>query len=304
MKVPWSGSRCIICLNVGSLCDEHIIPQALGGRITSKFLCSSCNSKLGHDLEHSAKSDPSVLIAAKHLSTKIPHLANSLLQSHPHLGHSEQGTFRGNFKNGKFQVRSHLAGDSSIIQPTDDAIKTISTILRRSGYEEAPIKKAIKYLRKAPENKRIRVAPNLEVIKWRIDNLETDLSKAQIMHPLIPAKIAFEFLACHAGQAIYNESPQLSDVRQTLYSMDLKQTSIKVDRLSSNKYEPFHGICFEGNNPHAMVQIRLFGWLAFRVHFLRLSISGPRFVYTHRLENGYERVDIIKRKNTKNQYDF
>jgi len=137
------------------------------------------------------------------------------------------------------------------------------------------------------------VAPGLEIVKWRTDRIALDLSKTQMMNPLIPAKIAFEFLACHAGTAIYAEVPQLSEVRQALCTMYTASPSIRVDRLASNKYDPFHGICFEGNDPHAKVQIRLFGWLAFRVHFLRLAIGGPRFVYTHRLDTGEEHAAMV-----------
>lgn len=72
---------------------------------------------------------------------------------------------------------------------------------------------------------------------------------------------------------------------------------LMVERLSSNKYEPIHGICFEGNDPYAKVQIRLFGWLAFRVHFLHLSVGGPRYVYTHRLDTGEELIDEIHAYN-------
>ena len=62
-------------------------------------------------------------------------------------------------------------------------------------------------------------------------------------------------------------------------------------------YEPSHGICFEGNNPYAKVQIKLFGWLAFRVHFLHLSVGRPRFAYTHKLDTDEERVDAIDDQN-------
>ena len=58
------------------------------------------------------------------------------------------------------------------------------------------------------------------------------------------------------------------------------------------KNEPFHGICFEGNDPYAKVQIRLFGWLVFRVHFLHLSIDGPQYEYTHQLDSGDEDIDV------------
>jgi hypothetical protein len=72
----------------------------------------------------------------------------------------------------------------------------------------------------------------------------------------------------------------------------LNEHAIRVERLTSNQYEPFHGVCFEGNDPYAKVQIRLFGWLAFRVHFLHLAIGGERFVYTHRLDSMNEDVSI------------
>lgn len=293
MKVPWPEKRCIVCLKEGPLCEEHIIPQALGGRFTSKFLCSSCNSRLGYNLEHAAKSDPSILLAVKHLSKQIPSLAKKIMESHQHIGYSEFGAASGYFENGKFRVSSRLLEDGSIIQPTDDATKSIATILRRAGYEKSPIEKAVAALREAPENKRVEVAPGLEIVKWRTDRIALNLGKTKMMNPLIPAKIAFEFLACHAGTTIYDEVPQLSEVRQALHTMESISHSIRIDRLSSNKYEPFHGICFEGNDPHAKVLVRLFGWLVFRVHFLRLAFSGPRFVYTHRLDTGKEHVTIV-----------
>ena len=57
---------------------------------------------------------------------------------------------------------------------------------------------------------------------------------------------------------------------------------------------PFHGIVFEGNNPHAQVQIRLFGWLAFRVHFKRLKVHALRCAYTHFLDKNIEDLRIIE----------
>ena len=61
------------------------------------------------------------------------------------------------------------------------------------------------------------------------------------------------------------------------------RVTLEVLRLNASEYKPFHGICFEGNDPYTRVLIRLFGWLAFRVHFRRLAVSGPRFVYTQSL---------------------
>ena len=275
------------------MCDEHLIPKALGGSLTCKFLCVSCNSRFGHAAEATAKSDPSILLAVKNLSEAIPKLAKRLVESRPHVGHSEPGLAPGYFRNSKFRVRSGTLGDGSIVQPTDDARKSVAQILRKSGYAEGPIHKALAEFDEAPENKRVKIAPGLEVVKWAVQDIELDLSKAQLMNPLIPAKIAFEFLATHVGSAIYDDIPQLSEVRQAFMKSIPETDAIGVDRLSSNKYEPFHGICFEGNNPPATVQIRLFGWLAFRVHFCHLSVGGPRFAYTHKLDTAEERVELI-----------
>jgi hypothetical protein len=150
----------------------------------------------------------------------------------------------------------------------------------------------------APEDRKLEIAPGLEIVKWSIQRLELDLSCAELMDTLIPAKTAYEFLACHIASAIYDGAPQLCEVRNCITSGLLNNDVILVERLSSNKYEPFHGICFEGNDPYAKVQIRLFGWLAFRVHFRRLSIQGPRFIYTHSLDTKVEDVRLIGEAKT------
>lgn len=215
------------------------------------------------------------------------------MESHLHIGQSQPGPARGYIQNGKFRVRSQTLDDGSLIQPTDDARKSIAKILRKSGYEGAPIRKAVAALDEAPEDEKVEIIPGLTVAKWSVQKVVMDFSKAQMMDPLIPAKTAYEFLACHVGNAIYEDAQQLSGIRKALLKMGCWSEIIRVDRLSSNNYEPFHGICFEGNDPYAKVQIRLFGWLAFRVHFLNLAIGGPRFVYTHKLDTGIERVDVI-----------
>lgn len=293
MKVPWTADQCILCLNNGDLCEEHLIPECLGGNLTCAFLCRECNSKLGHELEANAKFDPSVVIAANHLASSIPALAKSLLDGHPHIGHSQPGPAKGYIKDGEFRVLSQKLVDGSLVQPTYDARSSLIKILRRSGCEEAPILDAIQTFDNAPENKKIEVVPGLEVVKWSIERLELDLSRSRLMDPLIPAKTAYEFLACHIGTAIYDEAQQLAEIRESLTNQLLNSDAIQVERLSSNKYEPFHGVFFEGNDPYAKVQVRLFGWLVFRVHFRRLSIQGPRFVYTHRLDSKLEDVQII-----------
>ncbi len=270
-----------------------MIPDALGGKLTCKFLCHKCNSTLGLALESKAKSDPSILLAVKNLELTIPSLASEILEGHTHISHSEAGQAQGYINNGEFKVSSKKLDDGSLIQPTNVARDSVLKILKRSGHDEEPILRAMQTFDNAPENKRVELVPGLEVVKWNIEKLELDLSSAHLMNPLIPAKTAYEFLACHLGSSIYEEVKQLSEIRESLLSCELNPDVIQVERLCSNKCEPFHGVCFEGNNPHAKVQVRLFGWLAFRVHFLRLSVGGPRFIYTHKLDTNIEYVQVI-----------
>lgn len=233
------------------------------------------------------------MLAAQNLAPKIPGLSSQLIENHPHIGQSEPGFAQGYIRNGEFRVKPRKLEDGSIVQPTDEARESIAKILRKSGFEDIPIQQALTTFDLASENVRVEIVPGLEVVKWTIQKVEPDLTKAPLMDLLIPAKAAFEFLALHVGTAISYDSHQLTEVRKVLLGSIQESDILHVERLFSGEYDAFHGIVFEGNDPYAKVQIRLFGWLAFRVHFLNLFVGGPRFVYTHRLDSGEERIAII-----------
>ena len=69
IDVPWPGLQCIVCLANSDLTVEHLIPEALGGRLTSRLLCRACNSRIGHQAEGQAKADPT--IRSLNLSTTV-----------------------------------------------------------------------------------------------------------------------------------------------------------------------------------------------------------------------------------------
>jgi hypothetical protein len=47
-----------------------------------------------------------------------------------------------------------------------------------------------------------------------------------------------------------------------------------------------------GNRPEAIIQVRLFGLLAYEVTLPGTGINFRRLVYTHRLDTGEERVEL------------
>ena len=170
----------------------------------------------------------------------------------------------------------------------------METVLSKSGIGEIPLAEALRKFDETPDNHKIILPPSIEVVKWSIEKIDLDLSNSRLMSPMVPLKIGFEFLACHLGTAIYDEAQQLQELRTALREMVEDDPCFEVERLNASEYKPFHGICFEGNNPYARVLVRLFGWLAFRIHFRRLSVSGPRFIYTHSLATGSEDLRVLE----------
>jgi hypothetical protein len=268
--------------------EEHLIPRALGGRLTVRFLCSVCNSRLGSEVEDEARRDPELVAAIDRFARDYPSESAALIDRSLVVAHGPGGSVPAMLQGGEVRVRPSQLDDGSLVQPTSAARRSIRRILEKQGVGPAPIEEALARFDSSQENTKISLAPDLEVVKWEITHTTPDVSGPEV-HVLVPVKTAFEFIACHVGAAIYETDKPLADIRSSLRS-GVPHESIRVERLRAVRTQPIHGILFEGNAPHAIVQIRLFGSVAFRVHFLNLSVSGPRFVYTHLLSSGEESI--------------
>lgn len=271
---------------------EHLIPESLGGKLTSRFLCKACNSRLGYSLEGHAKKDPIIRQLAAKLRPQIPKLATELEEGQSYVTVGPGGSSKGKIKNGNFVVHATKLPDGSLIQETQSAAKTIRKLLEREGLTESQMALALQTFAKAPENVKIALSPGIDVVKWSVTGLRASL-EGPMLNNLIPVKSAYEFLALHVGTAIYQNTPPLAAIRLSLRSGQLDSSHIEVERLQAPDAKAFHGLVFEGNQPYAKVQVRLFGQLAFRVHFKRLSIGGPRAMYTHDLQAGQEFVQQL-----------
>ena len=292
MKVPWSGDRCVLCLDGAPLGKEHIIPASLGGALTCAFLCKTCNSTLGAYVESEAKSDPSIRLAVDHLKSAIPNLAKQLMHRQDFISHGPGGGVRGTVKSGKFRAMYCRKEDGSTIRSTEDARSSFENMLRKSKISELCSRKLLRQFDKAPENVEFFLGSR-KFIKWTIERIEPDFSNSNLLNPLVPLKIAYEFLCLHLGSAAYDDAKQMSDLRMVFQKRIKSHPCYAVERLCASLYEPFHGIVFEGNDPYTKVQIRLFGWLVFRVHFKNLAVEGHRCVYTHLLDSNKESFHLV-----------
>lgn len=276
---------------------EHVVPEALGGRLVSRFLCKPCNSRLGHDLEGRAKSDPTVRQLAARLRAEIPRLATRLEDGQTYVTVGPGASSKGRIKNGDFVVHATKLPDGSLIQATPTAAKSIQKMLAQEGLSDTQIASAMRRFEKAPENIKLALSPAIDVVKWSVTGLRPSLD-GPMLNPLIPVKSAYEFLALHVGTAIYQDTPPLTAIRKSLSEGRLDAQHVEIERLHAPDAKPFHGLVFEGNHPYAKVQVRLFGQLAFRVHFKRLSVAGPRGIYTHDLASNLEHVQQLPKNET------
>ena len=291
MDVKWQTPKCILCLSTGGITKEHVLPVCLRGKLVAKFLCKNCNSRLGQGMESKVKKDPQIRLGIERLAEARPGLAKSLRKGLNYIGHSQQGpVVDGYMHDGAFIPWEQTLDDGSLILPPNRSLGAIKKKAERSGIE--PFPGTAEALERLSSGDSVRAARGAWITKWIVDSIKPDLSGPQI-DPVVPTKIAFEFLALRCGNDIYESPTQLKVIRSQILSGELLEEDIHVQRAVVGREQLIHGIVFEGNNPGAQVQVRLFGKLAFRVQFRRFSVSCPRFGYTHDLISDKECVNQV-----------
>ena len=293
MKIPWDDNRCILCLKPGELTDEHVIPHALGGRLHARFLCKDCNDDLGRRVEAKVKTAPSIQLAIEQPALQIPSPTSKLREHQNYVVKSAGRKVRAHLKHGNLYIEPTRQPDGSLWYSTSDAHNHLKNILRKQGATNQEISDNLEKFDNASENESIQLGPSLRVTKWKIDSVDLALD-GDLINNLVLLKIAFEFLAVHAGEQIYSNRPDLSEIRQILRGKKTASNSYTIERLGRKKYEPIHGLIVRTGEPNVVVDICLFGLSIFRVKFRDVALRGPRYSYTCDLESGEEFYEEIK----------
>lgn len=284
-EIPWPGNLCITCLEERKLSLEHIFPDALGGALTCRFLCEDCNSLFGHSIDASAKSDPSIRSTARAVAKNVPKIVADIDEGQRFLIHTEVAMLHGKQRGGEIQGTWHHMPDGSAIAPEDQAIESLRGRMRAEGLRPEEIEASIARYTAAKPGEVVNMSPTWAAKKLAAYLAGPDL-RAPEVDPLLFVKIAYEFTALLVGQAIYALSPQLEELRAVLKETRRDSDAFKLEKLTAKDVAPFHGIAFEGNKPHAVFQIRLFGKPAYRVHLRRIAVQHKPIAYTHDLETG------------------
>ena len=290
MEVAWPTPRCILCGVRDEITKEHVIPSSIGGRLVARFLCRACNSTLGRGAESAIKKDPAIRKSIERLGLVRPDLRDELQEGLKYIGRSGLGEVPGVLRKGRFVAQTRPHDDGSLIVPPSSSFAHVTRMAASEG--GSPLEVTANQLRNLPLGDSVEAAPGIFVTNWVIDEIKPDLDRPEIDH-VVPAIIAFEFLALHCGDEIYENPTQLASIRKQLLDGSLSKGDIRVQRLMAKNIRLFHGLVFEGNEPGAQIQIRLFGSLAFRVEFPRVAVHCTRFGYTHDLVAGDDAAWVV-----------
>lgn len=308
MDVDSPDGRCILCCRegcsteTGRLTKEHLIPESVGGVLTSHFLCKPCNDTLGQ-YEADLKKDPALRLVVGNLKGQLPEIFRRISEKQEFVAQSERGPAKGTYKQGQFKVSGSSQPDGSLILQTDEARKALKKMLQKEGFDPCEVEGALRRFDEAQENTRVAVALGFDIIKWTVTGIDPALDARLLLvrfdggeeslqgAGIAVLKIAYEYLALHLGATIFCNV--FTPIREALARNDPSLCQYRVEWKRGPKRAPFHGLVVEKTPPYLVVQVRLFGELVYRVHFPHL-IPGEGFrrcKYTHDLTSGEEFFD-------------
>ena len=288
MKIKWEHLQCIVCLGQGPLTKEHVIPDSIGGILTSNFLCKGCNDRFGAGFEAKARLAPELRKAASGLDEPLSELKEKLEIGARYTSKFGEHKFEGVVRNDG-NIGTRELEDGSLIVPDADAAKIIKSIMKKKGVPISDINEALANWERAPAATAVDLGADLSVRKWQ-NHPANPIYTEPPLSPLVPLKVAYEFSALLVGSMIYR--PEFQHIRDVLITQDNNLADGMVTYNWAGKPDAFHGIAFEGNQDIAQFQVRFFGLLAYTVRFPKIALEHPRIVYTHRLNTGEDEVRL------------
>lgn len=279
-------NKCILCKKNLANSWEHIIPKSIGGRLQVKILCSHCNNTIGSELISKVIEDPSIRFAIKELRNETPELFETMENGQIYNAmDANKEIIKMKYKNGRLEIVAHKKEDDSIIIGTEKAIKNknIEKILEKDGLSKNEIKDKIQFFEKLKDNKIVRLSKNTKIVKWPIEpkSIFPNLQGSFVDEKVI-ALIAYEFLSLLIGNLIYKD--RFDFIREFIME-GKKSEKFVIERLTSRHYSPYHKIYFELPETEIVINIILFRWLVYKVHFKDFKLLNDSPVYLEDLKN-------------------
>lgn len=248
------------------------------------MLCRKCNNKLGSEIVSKIKADPSIRLAVRNLKIEIPELFEAIEHNQEYTAKDKNNrVIKFKYKNTKLEIITHKTENGSIIEDTKKSIKNIKKILLKEGYSEEEIAEKIKLLQELENDKVIFLSKSLKVVKRSINSPFPDL-KGSILDERFFALIAYEYLSLAIGNLVLHH--KLDFVRKFIKDGE-RSENLNINPGITRAYKPYHSIHPEFLETKVVINIIMFGWLFYKVHFNLGSpkIQSPDIVYYEDLKN-------------------
>lgn len=270
---------CILCEQAPPESWEHIIPQSLGGRLKADLLCGRCNNETGARLVAQLVGDPSVTLAVENLKVTLPRLHSAFSKNVTYVAPGPDGAPI-QIRSGK--LRTRRGKDGSLLIASALAHNHLEKQLRAMGVGDDQIKAELARFSQLPDGELQVLAPGLEVRRFAVDSLQPRLT-GQLVEDRWPTLAALEFLTLNLKAPVL--SAYFEPVREFIFG-DVPPSTLSVERLTTGRYAPFHGLRWLRGDNEIRCYVHLFGWLVFRVTFSRVRMEGPLAAYVEQLDTG------------------
>lgn len=282
MKIDWPHDRCLACLrpfddtNLGSRSDAHIVPEALGGRLSLTALCRQCNSVMGAAFEDDLPLDPTLRAEIERFADAVPIFKKQLTKAgRDYVGKTEHGfmTMKRQ-KDESFRAMDTENPDGSRLKDAQDAARELRGMLEKREPDRTKIEAT---MARFAEGHAVSVDDRIFVP--RTSDVAIDIpwgaEQADLRGYL---SIATLFLAMNIGDRIYGE--EFAPIRRTLLDVategDSGSWSVTQSR-SVRDSEMWHRVEMAEGTPHVAIDVTLFGQWHYRVTFNDFSWRGEKF---------------------------
>jgi hypothetical protein len=165
---------------------------------------------------------------------------------------------------------------------TQVARKLLEAQAMKAGASRQEVEEALRAFDDDGEGGAVEFPGGFGAVKRTLRDVEPVLT-GELMSELLPLKIAYEFIALWVQDKIF--VAQLDPIRQALRQTPGQDEGFAIELLRGPSYEPAHWIVLHtGDDDHIIVDVVLFAWHVYRVHFPDVALQQVRFGY---------RVDLV-----------
>lgn len=267
---------CVLCVIRKPETWEHILPESLGGRLQSRILCSPCNHDVSAPLVAQLTRDPSIILAVLNLKGELPRLHQAFTKNVSYAAPGPDGApifVRAD------KLRARRTSEGTYLIDSRRAARHLAKLLRKRGLPEKHIQAKITEFDLLEDGKPLEMGAGLQVRRSTITELSPSLRDG-FVDERFAVMVALEFLSLQLPDAV--QTPNFDSLRAYVAGGDPPAT-VEVERLTTKTYAPFHGLRWERHDDMLEFFIHLFGWLVFRVRFLKIQVRGRMAAYYEEL---------------------